>query len=494
MAAEGRIRFIFEALDRTAGVIRTMQNRMMGLTAVQRRIPPLLVPQIERGWAVSADFFAQFDQYTRGFRTSVRDRLQIPLQRLPPVMSEVGTALTSLDRRMGRVAWTFTWGALSMMGVMWNFQWLLSIFIEPLKNVFAKLMDFADAAFSVATWLGYASAMGFDFADKLGGIGEAVGKVIDAGLFLQATLGGIAATFIILMAEALKQPGVMDAITRAMEAWISVITDPQIITALADIVRGMAHIAAVVIPMIPPLIPIIEEFLSSLLDLVPGTTAAMSGFEKLGVTLGLIQVAFFALQPVMLPLMLLLSSLTATIVGSIIVAKLFGTVLKFLAGDFKILSSATRAAINVKRVLIGIFTGLRFAVLAAAGGIRVFTLALMAGNPLAWALLVVLGLLFVWLYRVTDGFRNWGAIITTVRGYISTLVGWLRQLWDWLMRILEPLRTVVGLAGGVAGFIGAGVTTVYQTVSIGTIRETAETDEVLRRLATESTTTIRGGY
>jgi len=486
----------------------------------------------EVGLTAAGYFFERWDAYSRRYRVSTTERIARPLRRLSrsfaPLWSAMSAFAANADKYMNRAAWNFTWATLSMMGVLWNFQWMLSTFIDPLKQTSQGLMNFSDAAFEVATWLAYASAMGMDFAEKLGGTDVAVRDVVEAGMFLQATLAGISAMLMVALARALKVPGVMDAIEDAIEAWIDVLTDPEIIRAIADIIKGMAEMAVVIIPQIRDSLPLIKMLIQKFLDAIPtllwilsiitGMTpglknlskhistinntisTAQSTWEQLGMTLGFLKVGFILLQPAMLPLMFIFSMLTAVIVQVMIWARALKGVWSLLSGV------AGRLGMSVSQLLgrlLGLAGGIFFVVTAISDMIQhgitlqnVITaligvgwiLASIFGGPVAWAIMAVVTAVKL----VIDYFGWWDEITQALQSTFQGFLEVLQSVYDWISKLIGPLYSVASLFGLGGG--GPTTMTIYQTVSIGTIRETADKDEVIRGLARESYKALWGGY
>lgn len=518
------------ATRRTVRTRVALENQML---AIQRALQQMEVV----GLTASGEFFKRFDEYSRVSVTS-GDRIRGMLVDVGRSFAGLGTRargfIRGLERNMGSLAWTFTWASLSMMGVLWNFEWMLRVFLDPLKMVVDSLANFVDAAFNMAYWLALGEYFGLDFAEQLGGIDKAIQDVIESGMFLAATVGGLMAMAMVALARALKVPGVMEAITEAMNAVISVITDPRIITAIADIVKGIAEMVRTIIPMIPSLIPIVENFLGAFLDKLPAVLSILGTFigmipglqtlgsnlkdiadtldkmespvEKLGGTIALLAGAFGVLQPVLVPVMFVFSAITAVLVQLMIWGKAASFVLGVLRG------AADKLGISIGGLIArvgGLVAGLFYLarglwdvvqrgwdlknitdILVGAGWIIVALI----GGPFSMAIMAVVTA----IKMVIDYFDWWDEIIEAVTGAIKWLTNALSTLFGWLTRVTGPLSSLAGMLGIGGGRLAvtAGPSTqyVYQTVSIGTVRETADLDAVLRRLASSTRTSLGGVY
>lgn len=511
--AEGRIQIIAELIDRLTGPASRIIRQLRGVQMATQQLTIPMQQAVRAQQALTREFQSSAAEtvVTAGafyaINRAMWEQMGI-LGRLRARMAVVGSYVRGLQRNMGGMAWTFTWAALSMMGVLWNFQWMLRVFLDPLKMVIDSLTNFVDAAFNVAYWLALGQYFGLDFAERLGGVDKAILKVVESGMFLAATVGGLMSLFMVALAEALKTPGVMDAIVDAITALIDVMTDPAIIKAIADIIKGFAEMARELIPMIPPLIPLIDVLLKKMLGFIPVIGAGTSGFVMMGRALAVLFGLFIALQPVLVPLMTLFSVLSAILVQVMIWGKAVGYVFGILSSVANKLSGSLGGLIGR---IGGVVSGLYFLarglwdviqhgwnlknvtdMLVGAGWILVAFI----GGPLSAAAMAVVTI----VKMVIDYFDWWDEIINAVTGSIRWLVDKLSVLYSWLTRVTGPLSSVAGVLGlggvGRAAAAPAGPTTqyVYQTVSIGTVRETVELDAALRRLAEETRRSLGGRY
>lgn len=375
------------------------------------------------------------------------------------ILGRVTGVLGRFQKAMGSAAWIVTWAGLAMLGTFWSLQMFLTETWTPLERYIQGLSNFADAAFEVATWLGMAAATGQDWAQGID-ISQAVNNVVDSGMRLQATWGNIQAMMLYTLASIFSEyPGALQALENAFGSIFQFILDNKDV--IAEFLIGFGQGIQEALPFIQNLINTVRE--------------SGISFQGLGKIVGKVFIAFMALGPV--------------IVGLQAMFQVFGGVITLV----RTVIGAKSGLIDAIKKSVVVFQTLR----------TVMYLVWTAARANPWvAIISILILVVIWIYKVTDGFRNWGGIIEALKRYIQGFI-------QWIQRMISGLQTVANTVGGIfrfAGAVGGGLwnlftggsaepknVTIYQNVSVGTIRETADVDEVMRRMSVRSYESLWGG-
>jgi len=139
--------------------------------------------------------------------------------------------------------------------------------------------------------------------------------------------------------------------------------------------------------------------------------------------------------------------------------------------------------------LSGVFTVLRTVI------VGVFTV--IRAHPLGFLLSAIV-LIVSWLYKVTDGFKNWGNALDAIKAPINWLIDRLGFLRGLIEAVSGGLRWLAERFGWIPSSpmprAGASPTTVHvnQYLNIDTVRETADYEEFSRNLAEEFAYKISG--
>ena len=568
--ADQKVRIIVELIDLMTQNARKIQRALRGIQE-SATTTTKATAQVTRAQPMAA-WFRQWDRYSRRIPrvkksgTELAEAFDIPREGIEASMytfqrwdrmiarATAFRMLRSSLRRTGRfmtrnntmiaksiggLAWTFTWATLSMMGTLWNFQWMVRSSTEYLKLFLGKLSDFEQAAYDVAYWLALSAQFGFNFAEKMGGSAKAVSDVVKSGLFLKATYGGVTAAMTMLFARAIQQPRVMNSIGIAMEKLVKVISDPKIVDALAKIITGIADMVSTILDHVPEIIETIKSFgkaaqkvvpvilggVSKIVSKIPGLSgfgkvfgimgekikSAESPFEALGMTIMSLVAILAMITPIFLPLMTFFSSLTLVLVQVMIYVKAVKTAFDALMG--------IKAVANVVNFLKVSFIGLGKGIIPLTLGLSLVIRAISSmilygvnlrnvidlligsagilagifGSSVSWAIMSVV----IAVRYALEYFGLWDDVLNTIRKTIDKVIEVLQSLWEKLSIITEPLARLVGLTGGIRGArieTAPSTANVYQTINIGAIQHEVDADAFMRKLSDETARAIRGGY
>ena len=258
------------AITRYQQVVSDIQKSRTWTTIAPFGMPATTMPFTE---AMDTRLF-RFGERLR----SVIDRVSEGYKNLSQNSEQTAKRIRNVSQLFRRAAGTMLWGALGVLGVTWSMQGMISQSIQPLMKYVNLMTNWADAAFSVATWLAIAQMQGFDVGEWLGGkeAGEVIEEIINNGLFLQSTIGNLQSAMLIFMNNVLNYSeqaeggiiSVKDAISALMDKIMEFVNNPEVVAVFGKFAIGAAEGAGQALDIIRDNIKDFDNVLAGLMDTV----------------------------------------------------------------------------------------------------------------------------------------------------------------------------------------------------------------------------------
>ena len=453
-----KLKLILSAVDNTSPVISEIQRRLNKLSneimdhskklanAQESREVGKQLAAIRRRVKEYNALKRELNSLTRAYKDM---EAKMPLGKF----RKMETSLRSLSKTFRRAAVDMVWGTLSILGVVWSLEGFLNRTTQPLLNFANNISDVSGSARDLARWLAFAKKEGMDFADNID-ISETVKDAVDVSSVMQATFGNLqsAITYFftqVFSGEEGKQ--LLEEVKSTFNELIAFLTDEDTISAARTFIKSMVEGIREAIPILEtllekfkPIIPVVGKFAGKLAVLMPIIAPLLVGLQSFG---AISQIITFGV-----------SLLTKTIGG--------------LGGGLARL--VTRIVTTIAR-----FGGLRSAVSA------VFTL--IRAHPLG-ILVTVLGLVVLWLYDVTDGFKDWNKALEAIKRPIN----WLIDKLSFLSGAFDKLKSGSGWLFEKLGFSAPSnpvsspkpsVVNINQYMNIEKVEQSADAKEFASMLA-----------
>lgn len=255
-----------------------------------------------------------FTSITSGFETvrnfvirtgKVVDNFDKKLVNIQIQSKNTARGLKGLGKSFDLVAWRATWGALSLLGVIWSLQAVLTYTIEPLKQHVNALSDYSNSAFRVATWLAIAKREGLSFVKDVN-IQEAAKNMTDTALKLKATWGSLTEAFTLFLNKVLNTEvgegkTVLDYMNEAFEELWKFLQDSEVQEMFARFLKGVFEGIKEGIPKVKELLKWIDKtfnlerigrWIGLLGAIMPVLAPILSGFQAF---LAILQSVFFVI-------------------------------------------------------------------------------------------------------------------------------------------------------------------------------------------------------
>ncbi len=471
--------------------LQSLQTRAVKTTKVLTKEGWQSAVTLQAGGRMSAEAFeAQKKEIEKAVRhiggyKSVTAGTYTATRKLVPVISETTDSfgrLSATARRLRGAAWTVTWAAMSMLGVYFGGISVIREFRRAAELLLRPLADLGRAAETLAKAYAYGLITGIGpFASGLLSLDSILARLPDAYMNFTAAMEGAKSLLIALVVQLFANTEFTAALNSVLQDLAALL--PDLTRLLIPLMTGFAHVAHALLENKDTIFGCIEawrDFISHILTVYGSVLRVLGRFIGLGDAMDTMADAVAAQAD---PWTRFGAQLGFVAVGMAGLAYTAMILLPFLS-TFQVLvlaaSFATYALAGATKFL-NIMQTHHWFILTAVGRAQLRSIlyskwqALMAFKA-AVAAKVAAAATWLWNFAL----QHTILLIGILTGGLLLLLG-LLAVWK------ARAATVPGTP---AGAIGPTTTNIYQNVTIGTVKETADVDEVVDRLAEES----RGRY